>query len=129
MMRFVFRSLLLVTLLVPGVKASAQHARNDVDLSNNNWKLWLDTAAAWKDDTLYAPPVNLSKLPVNLPTGGWEALKKAAGTTVKLPATVEAFHWGRNGNPFGVSGNYLGVSWFTSTFNVPATAKGKRVVL
>ncbi len=107
----------------------AQQGRIVKDISNNNWKLWLDTAAQWKNDVLYTHPVAIQKLPVNMPTGGWDALQKAAGKTVHLPATVEEFYWGRNGNPFGVSGNYLGVSWFTTKVAVPSSLKGRRITL
>lgn len=108
---------------------TANAQRTVLDLSANNWKLWLDTAAEWRHDKLYAPPVDLKSLPVNLPSGGWAALKKAVCKTVHLPATVEQYYWGRNGNSNGVSGNYLGVSWFTTAFDVPAAQKGKRIVL
>ncbi|MEI6946010.1 glycoside hydrolase family 2 TIM barrel-domain containing protein [Paraflavisolibacter sp. H34] len=117
-------ALLLCTL---SLTAGAQ--RVEKDLSGNDWKLWLDTAATWKNDVLYTPPVHVTSLPVNLPTGGWAALQKAMGKTVHLPATVEQFYWGRNGNPFGVAGNYLGVSWFTTKVAVPAALKGKRIAL
>jgi hypothetical protein len=106
-----------------------QPAQNVVDLSKNDWKLWLDTAARWVLDTLYAPPVDVTKLPVNIPTGGWRALNNATGKTVHVPATVEQYYWGHNGNSFGVSGNYLGVSWFTTHFPVAMASKGKRIVL
>lgn len=103
--------------------------RVELDLSNNNWKLWLDTNAKWVNDKLYAPPVDVKSLPVNIPTGGWQALDKAVGKTVQLPATVEEFYWGRNGNSFGLAGNYLGVSWFTTNFTVPPSKEGKRIAL
>jgi len=107
----------------------AQGGRTVADLSTGNWKLWLDTAARWQNDRLYAPPVDLKSLPVNGPTGGWSALRSARGKNVHLPATVEEFFWGANGNSNGVSGNYLGVSWFTTNINVPLTARGKRIFL
>ncbi|MCW3091697.1 MAG: beta-galactosidase [Ferruginibacter sp.] len=109
--------------------AHAQQGRAASDISGNNWKLWLDTAAAWQNDQLFVPPVDLKKLPVNLPTGGWSGLAKAIGKTVHLPATVEEYYWGQNNNPFGVSGNYLGISWFTTKLVVPTSLKGKRVAL
>jgi beta-galactosidase len=49
-----------------GVVSAQQTSRTVIDLSNNNWKLWLDTAATWADDTLFAPPVNVKELPVHL---------------------------------------------------------------
>ncbi|RYY15551.1 MAG: beta-glycosidase, partial [Cytophagaceae bacterium] len=86
-------------------------------------------AAPWAHDRLYAPLVDVAKLPVHLPTGGWAALARAEGKTVHLPATVEQYYWGWNGNSFGLSGNYLGVSWFTTRLAVPAALRGQRVVL
>jgi beta-galactosidase len=111
------------------VNVNAQQGRTVIDLSNSNWKLWLDTNATWMNDTLFAPPVNIKNIAVHPPTGGWNALSKAQGKTVHLPATVEQYYWGMNGNPFGVSGNYLGVSWWTTNFPVPATSKGKHISL
>ncbi|WP_207425667.1 glycoside hydrolase family 2 protein [Pedobacter sp. SYSU D00535] len=108
----------------------AQHAeRQSIDLTGNKWKLVLDPKAEYINDSLYPPPVQIGKLKVNAPTGGWDWLEKEKGLSVQLPATVEQFHWGLNGNPFGVAGNYLGVSWFTTNLDVPSSMKGKRVVL
>ncbi len=119
---------LLVFSLLP-FSGITQSGRVTTDLSGLNWKLWLDTAATWQNDTLFAPPVQVSSLPVHEPTGGWEALYAAKGKAVTLPATTEQFFWGQNGNSFGVAGNYLGVSWFTTSFMVPASERGKRVAL
>src|SRR5690349_10172101 len=106
-----------------------QNGRQEKDLSQNNWKLWLETAATWENDSLYTPPVDISKLPDNKPTGGWQALQTAPGRMVDLPATVEEYYWGRNGNSFGLASNYLGVSWFTASIVVPPAMKGKRIIM
>lgn len=123
-------SIILFILLYACVLTKAQKpVRFELDLSNSNWKLWLDTGAKWVNDKLYAPPVDVKTIPVHIPTGGWNALKKAVGKTVHIPATVEQYYWGSNGNTFGLAGNYVGVSWFTTSFTVPATQKGKRIAL
>ena len=46
-----------------------------------------------------------------------------------LPATVKQYYWGQNGNAFRLSGNYLGVSWFSTKLAVPAAVQAQRVVL
>ncbi|WP_324670516.1 glycoside hydrolase family 2 protein [Hymenobacter sp. GOD-10R] len=128
---FKLSRLIVLGLLICASWAQAQtnSARTVVDLSAQDWRLWLDRAAPWVQDRLYAPPVNLAQLPVNPPTGGWEALQNASTQLVHLPATVEQYFWGQNGNAFGLSGNYLGVSWFSTKLAVPAAMQGKRVVL
>jgi beta-galactosidase len=129
-MTYTTRLLTIALLLLHAVFcADAQSGRATIDLSANNWRLSLDTNATWANDKLFAPPVDVSKLPVNIPTGGWDALKKAPAKVVHLPATVEQYYWGSNGNAFGVSGNYLGVSWFTTDVIVPAMRKGKQISL
>ncbi|WP_207422988.1 glycoside hydrolase family 2 protein [Desertivirga brevis] len=124
--RGVFSQAALLLLFQP---LFAQQGRTVSDLSGNNWKLVLDRKATWINDELYAPPVALKKLKPNLPVGGWAALEKEPGIVTKVPATVEQFHWGANGNSYGLSGNYLGVSWFTTTAEVPSSFKNKRIVL
>lgn len=126
---YLFRITALLLCCTPFFSSYAQSGRTATDLSGYNWKLWPDTAANWQNDKLYAPPVTLTTLPVNPPTGGWAALQQVKGTKVHLPATVEAYHWGANGNANGVSGNYLGVSWFTTTIQVPSGARRQRVSL
>lgn len=116
-------------LFVSSIVIHAQPGRFSIDISNNDWKLILDTAAKWKKDKLFALHVDINKLPINEPTGGWDALQKMQTINVHLPATVEEYYWGSNGNAFGVSGNYLGVSWFTTKLNIPGALKGKRIVL
>jgi beta-galactosidase len=123
-----FFSKWIILLLFP-LTLHAQTGRSVRDISSLNWKLWLDTKASWINDTLYTPPVDLTRIPVNPPTGGWNVLQTAKAIAVKLPATVEQFYWGSNGNSFGVSGNYLGVSWFYTTLEIPAAQKGKRISL
>ena len=132
---FCTKAVMVVWLLLFCAKpAGAQQApaSSMLDLSQNNWRICLDTAARWQEDTLFAPPVDIEKVPVNLPTGGWQMLAadpRPLTTTAHLPATVEAYFWGWNGNKFGVAGNYLGVSWFSTKVHIPAAFQNKRVVL
>ena len=100
-----------------------------IDLTSNNWQLWLDNEAEYWEDTPLLPPVNLSTTKVNEPTCGWHKLFSKQGKTVQLPATVEEHFCGANGNKFGLSGDYVGVSWFSTTFDVPANWNNKRIVL
>ena len=105
----------IALLMGNAVAGLAQAERTVTDISNNNWQMRLDPAAEWQNDELFAPPVNnLSKLPVNPPTGGWGMINSKNAKVVHLPATVEEYDWGYNGNKFGSGGNYLGVSWFST---------------
>ncbi|WP_205513291.1 glycoside hydrolase family 2 protein [Longitalea arenae] len=121
----------LIIALLLTIHAKAQKGRLEKDLSKNYWNVWLDTAATWEQDSLCTPPVDISKLPVHEPTGGWRQLsrKQADSRIVHLPATVEEYYWGRNGNKFGLAGNYVGVSWFTTRIVIPASMRNKRIVL
>jgi beta-galactosidase len=115
---------------------------NAVNL-DTGWRLWRDEQAAWKDDAIFLPSeVELAKLPVNAPTGGWQALNAQAGIPVTLPATVEEHFWGKPasrpyakneaqrgpGTSFQV-GNYLGVSWWWRQVTVPKFKAGQRVMV
>lgn len=100
-----------------------------IDLSDRNWRLWIDTVSNWQDDTLWLEPESLSDIPVNPPSCGWVQLERGLGKNIKLPATVEEHFWGRNGNTYGVTGDYIGVSWFASQFNVSDDDLNRRVVL
>ena len=97
------------------------NTRRLIELSGSGWRLWRDEAAAWEHDTLHLPPVDLTTLPVNPPTGGWDVLD-GAGLAVTVPGTVEEHCWDE-------IGDYRGVSWWWRTFNVPAEGAGKRVLL
>lgn len=116
---------------------------NTILLPDAGWKMWPDTAAPWKDDTLYLPSeVNLATLPVHPPTGGWKTLD-SSGIAVTLPATVEQYDWGKFGlrpytpgeygytatDPEVKNGNYEGVSWWWRTVEIPVSFSGKRVLL
>jgi hypothetical protein len=107
-----------------------QSLRKEMDLSDLNWTLTPDPEAKWQDDTLFVPPVqNVLQLPVNIPSAGWDSLTRKESKIVHLPATVEEFYWGANGNSYGLSGNYLGVSWFSTRFRAPSGLKSKRISL
>lgn len=113
------------------------------DISKSGWRLWLDRTAAWKNDRLYLPSeVDLYRLPVNAPSGGWATLSEGQGIRVTLPTTVEEHFWGKFGTrPYGPHeaqrgpgtsfqiGNYLGVSWWYRTIQIPAADAGQRVIV
>jgi len=138
-------------LVVPDTKAGAlvfvplpSPASVPVDLAGEPWRVWLDEQAPWKEDALYLPDeVNLAKLPVNAPSGGWAALREDAGLAVALPATVEEHFWGKQGerpyaqgeyfywnsDPGPKNGNYLGVSWWWREFTAPALQPGQHLIV
>lgn len=87
---------------------------------DDQWRLWLDPSAPWRDDTLYLPDeVDLSKLPVNAPTGGWDALNEKNGIPVTLPGTVEEHYADKH---------YQGVSWWYRNFSPPPLRPGEHLM-
>jgi hypothetical protein len=100
-----------------------------IDLSERNWRLWPDTTSNWINDTLWIVPDSISELPINAPSCGWIQLEKGIGKNIRLPATVEEHFWGQNGNSYGVTGDYIGVTWFSSQFNVSDDDLTKRIIL
>jgi hypothetical protein len=113
-------------------------------VGDEGWRLWIDQAAPWKDDVLHLPSaVDLKALPINPPTGGWASLGSDNGLVVDLPTTVEQHLWGKfSDRPYGADeyryaedddvpryGGYKGVSWWSKAIDIPAAAKGKRVML
>ncbi|HVE16004.1 MAG TPA: hypothetical protein VNB29_04675, partial [Chthoniobacterales bacterium] len=123
------------------------HSAEASVLGPQGWKLWLDRTAEWKHDELFLPPVDLSKVPVHAPTGGWDQLfvrslppdqagkiyaDRGLSMDVQVPGTVEEYFWDAisgKGGGHGTSGNYVGVSWWGRDFTVPVAAKGQRLKL
>jgi hypothetical protein len=130
--------------------------RREVELSGTGWKLWRDKDAVWQNDQLFLPPVDVSKLPVNPPSVGWQAMltgatpPPATGTAparapglppavgigpknpikdVQVPGTVEEYFWGADGDSYGTAGHYQGVSFWWREFEIPADLAGKKLVL
>jgi hypothetical protein len=108
----------------------AQAGRWEKKLSGENWKLWLDQTALWYDDDIYLPPVNISTLPVNPPSCGWDALSEVKRLNVSVPGTVEEHYWGAIGGAIpDTAGNYVGVSWWSTTFELGQSLRGKRITI
>ncbi len=130
---------------VTGLTATAEAADGSpLAIPDEGWRLWIDQKAAWKDDVIHLPGTfDLAKLPVNPPTGGWGAPSSSDAVTVTLPTTVEQHFWGAFGlRPYTgdeyryaedddvpQNGAYKGVSWWTRTLDIPASARGQRVML
>jgi len=134
-----FRLVVQVGLSLGLVNGLTQVARAD-DISGPGWRLWPDEKAAWQTDALYLPSeVDLPKLSVNPPTGGWEALKASTGIPVTLPSTVEEHYWNKiqsvpytrdvAAHSVNMDGRYLGVSWWWRTIHVPEFKPGQRVIV
>ncbi len=131
----------LAAMLTLAILASSLVSAHPLDSSG--WRLWLDKAAVWQNDTLYMPDeVNLPQMPVNPPTGGWSVLNEQAGKAVSLPSTVEEHYWGADGlkayqgeyafeadDPTPKIGNYKGVSWWWRSFETPKLKPGQRAII
>jgi hypothetical protein len=115
-----------------------------LDIPDTGWNLWIDRAARYLDDRIHLPSeVDLAALPVNPPTGGWSTLDTASALKITLPTTVEEHLWGAFGerpytadeyryaedDPVPQNGAYRGVSWWYRSIDIPAAARGKRVML
>jgi hypothetical protein len=115
-----------------------------LDIPDTGWNLWIDRAARYLDDRIHLPSeVDLATLPVNPPTGGWSTLDTASALKITLPTTVEEHLWGAFGerpytadeyryaedDPVPQNGAYRGVSWWYRSIDIPAAARGKRVML
>jgi len=109
--------------------ASACADRTVIDISNNDWGLFRDFDAGWIDDDIYMPPVDVTEIPYNPPSCGWDALQDRSEKTVHLPATVEEHFWGDNGNTESVASDWRGVSWWVTTVHAGSELRGKRVFL
>ena len=109
--------------------SAANPGRWEQELSGPGWRLWLDRETDWTNDSLYLPPVDVRTLPVNPPGCGWEHLERMCMKRVAVPGTVEEYFWGAKGNPNGIAGDYRGVSWWSRTFRIDSSLRGKRIVL
>jgi hypothetical protein len=123
--------------------ASQIRDENTLAIPDTGWRLWHDEQAAWKNDEIFLPEdVRLASLPVNAPTGAWDALHAGQGIAVTLPATVEQYFWGLQGmRPYQdeyrfettddevKNGAYYGVSWWWRALEIPALFKGRRMIL
>ncbi len=118
-----------VICLFPSI-LSAQTGRTEIVLSGDGWRMWRDQAALWYNDKIFLPPVDISKLPVNPPTGGWDKLAKNYDKIVAVPGTIEEHYWGEIGGAVpDTAGDYIGVSWWSRTFTLDPSLKGKRLVI
>ena len=95
--------------------------RQVIDLSGPGWHLWQDKTASWEKDDLFLPPVDLSKVPTNVPTGGWASLEGKETLAVSVPGTAEEYL----GKGQGPETMVKGVTWWVRDFEVPADASGK----
>ncbi len=110
--------------------ASAAPGRWEQEISGEGWRLWLDTSAVWYDDEIYLPPVDVSRLPVNPPTCGWDGLEEEYFKAVRVPGTVEEHYWGAIGGAIpDVGGDYRGVSWWSTMFTLDPDLRGKRILI
>ncbi len=112
-----------LALLTASAAIGQPSGRTEIDLSGSGWRLWLDREATWKDDPLFFPVPALETLPVNLPTGGWDAL--ASGVAMAVPGTVEEYLQTKP----SPEGDITGVSWWVKKFELPAASSPRRVLL
>jgi beta-galactosidase len=140
----------------PQAQSSAQaeipYPENGILIPDDDWRLWIDEKAEWKNDPLFLPEdiswqngVLCGKgtpLPVNEPSSP-DLLNHLNGISVTLPTTVEQHYWGKFGtrpytpeeyryaadDPIPQNGAYLGVSWWGKQIHIPAEWKGKRIFL
>ncbi|MBA7579088.1 Beta-galactosidase [subsurface metagenome] len=118
-----------VLALILFMSSHAFAERTVIDLAEKDWGVYRDLDAEWVGDNLHLPPVDISRLPVNPPSCGWDGLDDRIEKTVRIPATIEEHFWGDNGNSEGVGGDYRGVSWWVTTVWIDPDLYGKRFYL
>ncbi|MFP5039821.1 sugar-binding domain-containing protein [Parasediminibacterium sp. JCM 36343] len=99
--------------------------RVTTDLSGGGWKLWKDADTTWKQEEVFLPPVDIAKLPIHLPTGGWDVLNNSNGLNVQVPGTAEEYLQKIS----GPDGDIKGVSWWYRSIQVPALGNKHKVLL
>lgn len=117
--------------LLPALRFSAHagEGRYTIPLTGGGWSLWLDKEASWQNDRLYLPHeiTDLSLLPVNVPTGGWQTLShNPDAVPVEVPGTVEEYLTVTD-NPRPE--NFRGVSWWYRKITIPADQQKKRFII
>lgn len=115
---------LLASIVFLSAVAYAGSARVEKDLGGTGWKLWLDKDAPWENDPLFTPPANISQLPYNAPTGGWDVLSSNS-LDVAVPGTVEEYLM----HGEGPVGDIKGVSWWTRSVHIPEASGPRRLLL
>src|SRR6266550_7236960 len=73
----------------PNAKTEIPYPENGTLIPDDDWRLWIDEKAEWKNDPLFLPEDiswqngvlcgKGSPLPVNEPTGGWGTLRANNG--------------------------------------------------
>ncbi len=115
--------------LLCAFSAHAGEGRYTIPLTGGGWSLWLDKEASWQNDRLYLPHeiTDLSLLPVNVPTGGWQTLShNPDAVPVEVPGTVEEYLTVTD-NPHPE--NFRGVSWWYRKITIPADQQKKRFII
>jgi beta-galactosidase len=122
--------ILCLTISISAVSLLSQTGRWENVLSGEGWQLRLDPSALWSDDDIYLPPVDVTALPVNPPTFGWDNLSGEEGLSVAVPGTVEEHYWGEIGGVIpNTGGNYVGVSWWSKSFTLDPELEGKLITI
>ena len=145
---------LLASPQAPPHKPRAPYPENGTLIPDDDWRLWIDEKAEWKNDDLFLPEdiswqngvlCGKSKpLPVNEPTGGWGLLdaptpastspspppssSTTGANSASRPYTPEEYRYAAD-DPIPQNGAYLGVSWWGTHIHIPADWKGKRIFL
>ena len=109
--------LLLCVSLPAACGPDAMGTRQLQSLSGEGWQLWLDESADWADELPRLPDVDPASLPVHAPSGGWHVPGRD-GRSVQVPGTVEGYTWPERGD-------YVGVSWWSRSIQMPASAAGR----
>lgn len=115
---------IIATLLLIGGMVRAT-PRQEIDLSGAGWSLWQDKAASWEHDPLFPPPVDVSKLPINAPTGGWGVLRSSTAMAVEVPGTAEQYLQ----KVPGPAGDLTGVTWWSRDITLPTATSSRHVAL
>ncbi len=110
--------------LLPWSGMKAQE-RQVIDLSGEEWLLWQDKEAPWREEAICLTADEALQLPQPSPGKGWDVLTSGEALPVRVPGTAEEFLQ----TVSGPEGDITGVTWWTRSVNVPASARGRKVLL
>ena len=105
---------LLIMLLALVVSCSHKYNSDILELSFYQWNQWPDEDADWNAGPGFDQSDDLSGIPSNPPTCGWEVLHRGNGNLVRIPAVLT---------------DHVGVSWYHCRFTLPEVWEARKIIL
>ena len=123
------KSFRLLCLLTLATFTSVAHSQQTIDISDYGWYISIEKDVDWTQEWIVSPDIPPEDVDASPPSEGWTSFQNDISEDILLPSIIEDHIWNRDDLEFEKNGEFQGIAWYYTFFDIPSYWRKKKIFL